>query len=122
MLLSSVAIGSPLLLNPRRGSLALPAAVPASEVCQSPDTYSFQLGEFDITNISDANAVIDGPHPIVGEDQKPELVASLMRDNLLPERRFQPGFTPTLLRTGKELILFDTGNGANGFVPRPYGG
>ncbi|MGH8586941.1 MAG: MBL fold metallo-hydrolase, partial [Gammaproteobacteria bacterium] len=49
-------------------------------------------------------------------------VEQLMRENLLPETKFQPGFTPTLVNTGKELILFDTGNGANGFVPRPYGG
>jgi glyoxylase-like metal-dependent hydrolase (beta-lactamase superfamily II) len=90
--------------------------------CEAPAVYRFKLGDFDITNISDADAVIDGPHPIVGEDQKAELVAALMRENLLPEKRFQPGFTPTLIARGKELILFDTGNGANGFVPRPFGG
>jgi glyoxylase-like metal-dependent hydrolase (beta-lactamase superfamily II) len=27
-----------------------------------------------------------------------------------------------VVNTGKELILFDTGNGESGFVPRPQGG
>src|SRR5690606_22265611 len=46
----------------------------------------------------------------------------LMRDNLLPTHKYQPGFTPMVVNTGRELILFDAGNGAKGFVPRPYGG
>jgi glyoxylase-like metal-dependent hydrolase (beta-lactamase superfamily II) len=40
----------------------------------------------------------------------------------LPEEKYQPGFSPTVVNTGKALVLFDTGNGANGFVPRPNGG
>ena len=28
----------------------------------------------------------------------------------------------TIINTGKEVILFDTGNGDDGFVPRPHGG
>jgi glyoxylase-like metal-dependent hydrolase (beta-lactamase superfamily II) len=84
--------------------------------------YRFALGDFEVTTISDAGAFIDGPWPIVGENQPPADVARLMNDNLLPETKFQPGFTPTLVNTGKQLILFDTGNGSNGFVPRPNGG
>ncbi len=87
-----------------------------------PTLYRFKLGSFEVTNILDARAMIDGPWPIVGEDRQQAEVEHLMRDNLLPEKRFQPGFTPTIINTGKEVILFDTGNGAGGFVPRPYGG
>jgi glyoxylase-like metal-dependent hydrolase (beta-lactamase superfamily II) len=118
MLFASAAIGAPLLSNSRRG----PRTSDPTPACEAGNIYSFKLGDLDVTAVSDAEAVIDGPHPIVGEDQQPELVQSLMRENLLPEKRFQPGFTPTLVRAGKELVLFDTGNGANGFVPRPYGG
>jgi len=84
--------------------------------------YRFALGDFEVTTLSDAGVLIDGPWPIVGENQPPADVARLMSENLLPERKFQPGFTPTLVNTGKQLILFDTGNGSNGFVPRPNGG
>ncbi|HXV30863.1 MAG TPA: MBL fold metallo-hydrolase [Sinorhizobium sp.] len=88
----------------------------------TPTHYRFKLGEFEVTNILDAGAVLDGPWPIVGEDRPQPEIEQLMRQSLLPERKFQPGFTPTIVNTGKELVLFDTGNGANGFVPRPNGG
>ena len=104
-------------------SLAAPAYAAAPQLgVSAPTHYRFKLGEFEVTNILDAGAMIDGPWPIVGEDRPQAEVERLMRENLLPETKFQPGFTPTLVNTGKELLLFDTGNGANGFVPRPHGG
>lgn len=87
-----------------------------------PTYYRFALGDFEVTTISDAAATLDGPWPIVGENRPAAEVERLMRENLLPERRFRPGFTPTVVRTGREVILFDAGNGADGFVPRPAGG
>jgi glyoxylase-like metal-dependent hydrolase (beta-lactamase superfamily II) len=109
------------------GSASAPAQAPArtsaTRLGPSLQTYHrFELGDFEVTTISDAGAMIDGPWPIVGENQPPAQVEQLMREHLLPEKRFQPGFTPTVVNTGKELILFDAGNGANGFVPRPDGG
>lgn len=105
------------------GCASPPAPAPAPRPDRSPPThYHFKLGDFEVTNISDAGAMIDGPWPIVGENQPQAEVERLMREHLLPERRFRPGFTPTLVNTGKELILFDTGNGATGFIPRPAGG
>jgi glyoxylase-like metal-dependent hydrolase (beta-lactamase superfamily II) len=97
------------------------ATAPLLGVSQ-PAHYRFKLGAFEVTMILDARAMLDGPWPIVGEDRPPAEVEQLMRENLLPEKKFQPGFTPMLINTGKQLILFDTGNGANGFVPRPDGG
>jgi glyoxylase-like metal-dependent hydrolase (beta-lactamase superfamily II) len=72
--------------------------------------------------ISDSDAFIDGPFPIIGANASEEEVQQLMRDNLLPESKYQPGFTPMVINTGKEIVLFDTGNGQQGFVPRPKGG
>ncbi len=105
------------------GVVTLPARAPAPRLGRSqPTYYRFELGEFEVTTISDSGAMLDGPWPIVGEDRPPAEVERLMRESLLPEKKFQPGFTPALVNTGKELILFDTGNGAHGFVPRPNGG
>ncbi len=70
----------------------------------------------------DAEAAIDGPWPVIGSNSSQAEVDRLMRDNLLPTDKYQPGFTPMVVNTGEQLILFDTGNGAKGFVPRPYGG
>jgi glyoxylase-like metal-dependent hydrolase (beta-lactamase superfamily II) len=109
---------APLAVNPLlRAHAAAPLLGPSR-----PAFYRFKLGSFEVTNILDAGAVIDGPWPIVGENRPEAEVQQLMRENLLPEKKFQPGFTPTIVNTGKEVVLFDTGNGANGFVPRPYGG
>ncbi len=105
------------------GCKSLPPRAVARRLGPSqPTHYRFELGEFEVTTISDAGAMLDGPWPIVGEDRPQAEVEQLMRENLLPEKKFQPGFTPTVVNIGKELILFDTGNGAHGFVPRPYGG
>ena len=98
------------------------AAPPAPEGPPRPPAHRFRLGEFEVVTISDAGAVIDGPWPIVGEDRPAAEVERLMQESLLPEKKFRPGFTPMLIQTRRELILFDTGNGPNGFVPRPYGG
>ncbi|MBN9291606.1 MAG: MBL fold metallo-hydrolase, partial [Hyphomicrobium denitrificans] len=87
-----------------------------------PKFYRFKLGEFESTTISDSDVFIDGPFPLIGANASEPDVHALMRDNLLPERKYQPGFTPTIVNTGKQLILLDAGNGANGFVPRPSGG
>lgn len=97
------------------------AAAPMLGASQ-PKFWRLKLGAFELTTISDSEAFIDGPFPLIGGNAPQADVQKLMRDNLLPEKRYQPGFSPTLLNTGKELILFDTGNGANGFVPRPHGG
>lgn len=87
-----------------------------------PRHYRFKLGACEVTTLLDSGAMLDGPWPIVGENQPEAAMHRLMRENLLPESRFQPGFTPALVNTGRELILFDTGNGERGFVPRPAGG
>ncbi|KQT77894.1 MBL fold metallo-hydrolase [Methylobacterium sp. Leaf466] len=84
--------------------------------------YRFTLGAFTVTAILDAAAMIDGPWPIVGEDRPRTEVEALMRENRLPPDRFKPGFTPILVDTGRERVLFDTGNGEVGFVKRPAGG
>lgn len=88
----------------------------------APKHWRFKLGAFEITAIADSEAFIDGPFPIIGKEAGEADVRALMRDNRLPETRYQPGFTPAVVNTGKELVLFDTGNGASGFIPRPNGG
>lgn len=87
-----------------------------------PKFWRYKLGAFELTTISDSEAFIDGPYPLIGGNASEAEVRKLMRDNHLPEKRYQPGFSPTLLNTGKELILIDAGNGSSGFVPRPHGG
>ena len=103
------------------GGLAIPqfmtetadAAIPPSDA-KTPGFKRFQLGEFEVTTLLDGLRPGDGPHPTFGANQKPETVAELMKANFLPETKTVNGFAPTLINTGSELILFDTGFGAGG--------
>jgi glyoxylase-like metal-dependent hydrolase (beta-lactamase superfamily II) len=77
-----------------------------------PSIYRFRLGSFEITTILDGVSQRDGPHPMFGADQPAEVVQAHAAANRLPPTRFEHSFTPTIVNTGRELVLFDTGNGA----------
>jgi glyoxylase-like metal-dependent hydrolase (beta-lactamase superfamily II) len=77
-----------------------------------PSISRFRLGGFEITTILDGVSQRDGPHPMFGADQPVEVVQAHAAANRLPPTRFEHSFTPTIVNTGRELVLFDTGNGA----------
>lgn len=87
-----------------------------------PKHWRYRVGSFEFTTIADSEIFIDGPHPLIGANGSKEEMDDLMRENLLPTDAYQPGFTPTVVNTGREVVMFDTGNGENGFVSRPNGG
>ncbi len=89
---------------------AASAQVPMPDV-PSPGFSRFRLGAFEVTTLRDGGRPGDGPHPIFGANQKPEDVAALLEANFLPSDRFVNGFSPTLVNTGADLVLFDTGLG-----------
>lgn len=93
------------------GALVRPAAAEAPMLgLMRPSIYRFKLGEFEITTLLDG-AVQGDPTKIFGQNQAPEMVQKHAQENLLPGDKLENPFTPTLVNTGKELILFDTGNG-----------
>lgn len=86
-------------------------AAPAMMGVQRPSLYRFKLGAFEVTTFLDGALQRQGPFPMFGSDQREEDVHALLKDNFLPPTRFENPYVPTLVNTGKELILFDTGNG-----------
>jgi len=74
--------------------------------------YRFRLGRFEITTIRDGAQRREGVSPPFGIDQDGHVVSALAQANKLPIHAFENTFTPTLVSTGTELVLFDTGNGA----------
>jgi len=105
------------------GLIGGPALAAAPMLGASKPTWArFKLGNFELTTLADSDVFIDGPFPLIGGNAEKAEVDQLMVDNLLPATKYQPGFTPMVVNTGKEVILFDAGNGANGFVARPNGG
>ena len=77
-----------------------------------PAINRFKFGGFEIANIMDSKVIRDQLHPGIGGDQPVSAVEDLARANRIDGKRFQHPFIPTLVNTGRELVLFDTGNGA----------
>lgn len=80
----------------------------------APGFHQFKFGDWEMTAVLDGLRPGDGPHPTFGANQPAEAVEALMEKNFLPPKRFANGFTPVLIRTGSEVILFDTGMGPGG--------
>jgi glyoxylase-like metal-dependent hydrolase (beta-lactamase superfamily II) len=77
-----------------------------------PSFYRFGLGDFEVTSILDGAIQLDGPHPIFGLNTTQEEVAALAVANFLPPDRMEIPFNVTVVNTGSQVILFDSGNGA----------
>jgi len=76
-----------------------------------PQVYRGKLGAFEVTYILDGTIVRDGLHPTFGSNQPAEAAQELARANRIDTARYEHHFVPTLVYTGRELVLFDTGNG-----------
>jgi glyoxylase-like metal-dependent hydrolase (beta-lactamase superfamily II) len=77
-----------------------------------PTIYRFKFGEFEIANILDSKVVRDGLHPSHGGEHPASEMEALAAANQIDPKRVEHPFIPTIVNTGKQLILFDTGNGA----------
>lgn len=78
----------------------------------APTVYRFELGDFEIATVADGAVQLDGPHPIFGNDQPAEDVQAYAEENFLSPDRMEISFTPVIVNTGSELVMFDSGNGA----------
>jgi glyoxylase-like metal-dependent hydrolase (beta-lactamase superfamily II) len=76
-----------------------------------PNINRFKLGAFEVTNILDSAVVRSGLHPQFGANQPAEAAYALARANRIDADKYLHPFAPTLVDTGEELVLFDTGNG-----------
>jgi glyoxylase-like metal-dependent hydrolase (beta-lactamase superfamily II) len=87
--------------------------VPAAKQGElQPTIYRFKFGEFEIANIMDSKVVREGLHPSFGGERPVAEMQDLAAQNRIDPQRYEHPFIPTLVNTGRELILFDTGNGA----------
>ncbi|SEA46840.1 MBL fold metallo-hydrolase [Rubrimonas cliftonensis] len=121
----------------RRAALAAPAVLGAALAAAAggaparaaapmqgpmrPGVRRVALGGFEVTTLHDGYVVAGDPHGIFGTDRPQAEVHALAEENLLPATALVNNYTVTLLNTGAELILFDTGNapateGTRGFT------
>ena len=77
-----------------------------------PAIYRCTFGNFEITNILDGKAIRQGLHPSFRPERGADEARDLCLANNIDSDHYEHPFIPTLINTGKQLILFDTGNGA----------
>ncbi|MFA8442116.1 MBL fold metallo-hydrolase [Yoonia sp.] len=69
----------------------------------------FMIGDFEVTTILGGTTPRENPQGIFGMNVSEEEFANVSRENFLETDASQFFFTPTLVNTGSEVILFDTG-------------
>jgi len=95
---------------PLAGLTARTAAAAAPMMGAGFAPYSrFRLGGFEVTALLAGNRTVENPQGIFGMNVSPEEFAEVSQAAFLPTEAAQFFFTPTLVNTGSELILFDTG-------------
>jgi glyoxylase-like metal-dependent hydrolase (beta-lactamase superfamily II) len=101
------------LAAPQIMTRAAHAEVPKPDV-KNAGYNVFNLGKFQVVAINDGLVPGSAPHDTFGIGQKPEDVTKLLEDNFLPADRTVTSFTPVVVNTGQDLVLFDTGLGEGG--------
>jgi glyoxylase-like metal-dependent hydrolase (beta-lactamase superfamily II) len=103
------------------GAAALPivaatrvqAAAPMMGVGHAPYNR-VKLGDFEVTTILAGSRAVPDPQTIFGMNVSAEEFAAVSEAARLPVDQAQFFFTPTVVKTGSELVLFDTGLSAAG--------
>jgi glyoxylase-like metal-dependent hydrolase (beta-lactamase superfamily II) len=113
----------------RRQALAAGAALPfaaglagqarAGAGMKGPATAQvnrFKLGAFEVTALLAGTRTVGDIQTIFGTNVPPEEFAEVSEANFIPADRAQFFFTPTVVNTGEQLILFDTGLNPEGII------
>lgn len=73
-----------------------------------------KVGGFEVTTLLAGTRAVEGPHNIFGLNVDADTFAAVSAEANLPTDISQFFFTPTVVNTGSELVLFDTGLSAAG--------
>jgi glyoxylase-like metal-dependent hydrolase (beta-lactamase superfamily II) len=109
-------LAAPLVLHRAAfAQTASPAETDATDMRLSPvDIRSFKLGSFRVLVVRDGMRASGAPNETFGTNQPADAVGTLLKENFLPADQFVNSFSPTLVDTGSEVVLFDTGMGEGG--------
>ncbi|WP_235829868.1 MBL fold metallo-hydrolase [Frigidibacter oleivorans] len=90
------------------------AAAPMQEGNPMPQFHRVMLGAFEVTTLLAGTRPLENPHGTFGLNASDEDFAAAAAAALVPVEMSQNFFTPVLVNTGSELVLFDTGLSAEG--------
>ncbi len=82
----------------------------------SPGFNRFKLGDFEVTTLLAGARPLENPHETFGLNASPEEFAAASEAAFIPSDVSQNFFIPTVVNTGAELVLFDTGLNAEGIT------
>jgi glyoxylase-like metal-dependent hydrolase (beta-lactamase superfamily II) len=88
----------------------------AKQGAMVPKVNRIMLGDFEVTALMAGTATREDPHSIFGLNASDEEFAEAAEAANIPTDKAQFFFTPTLVNTGNELILFDTGLDPDGII------
>ncbi|MBS8260920.1 MBL fold metallo-hydrolase [Roseibium polysiphoniae] len=74
----------------------------------------YGVGDFEINTLLDGVVPVGEPQKTFGMNVEAAEFEAVSTDNFIPADSFKTFFTPTLVNTGTELVLFDTGVGEGG--------
>lgn len=109
----------------RRRLLAASVAVPAaatllagvsdvtagghSEAVPNAIKNTFTMGDFEVSTLLAGTRTVEGPQNIFGMNVSEEEFQTVSEANFIPTDKAQFFFTPTVVRSGSDIVLFDTG-------------
>lgn len=105
------------------GAAALPFAAATTNIARAaapmlgqslPTFMRFNVGAFEVTNLLAGSRVIESPQNMFGTNASAEDFAAASAEAGIPADKVRLNFTPTIVNTGSELILFDTGLSPDG--------
>jgi glyoxylase-like metal-dependent hydrolase (beta-lactamase superfamily II) len=95
---------------PMMPALSSPARAAAEMMgASNPIHNRFKLGDFEVTTLLSGTRVVENVTEIFGLNADPAEFAAVSEAAFLPADRAQFFFTPTIVNTGAELVLFDAG-------------
>ncbi len=75
----------------------------------TPTFNRFRLGGFEVTTLLAGTRTVENPQEIFGLNVDADTFGAASAEAFIPTDKAQFFFTPTLVNTGTELVLFDTG-------------
>lgn len=77
---------------------------------------TFSMGDFEVSTLLAGTRTVEDPQSIFGMNVTPDEFAAVSEANFIPTSAAQFFFTPTVVRSGDEVVLFDTGLNAAGIT------
>ncbi|MEL6959974.1 MAG: MBL fold metallo-hydrolase [Pseudomonadota bacterium] len=75
---------------------------------------TFELGDFTVSTLLAGSRAVSDVQTIFGMNVSAEEFADVSAENFIPADQAQFFFTPTVIRTGSDVVLFDAGLSAGG--------